>query len=41
MLGTIIILIVLLLDCIYMGLFKGAKRADIIMEKLAKKELRK
>lgn len=38
---TMIILILFLLDCIYIGLFKGAKRADIIMAKLAKEELRK
>ena len=38
---TMIILILFLLDCIYIELFKGAKRADIIMAKLAKEELRK
>ncbi|HFF9007630.1 TPA: hypothetical protein ACGFAW_002869 [Clostridium perfringens] len=41
MLVTMIILILFLLDCIYIELFKGAKRADIIMAKLAKEELRK
>ncbi|HFC9207442.1 hypothetical protein [Clostridium perfringens] len=41
MLVAMIILILFLLDCIYIGLFKGAKRADIIMAKLAKEELRK